>query len=114
MSFAEFFYRLTFFEAKGKSEISMLVHVVTKQELIEVKTQAAMNDGISNKRKRVDADLSAGTDHTDPMIRLSDALPTGVLSHAASYLAAPSRALFAATLFGNDMNDENRSKIAGN
>ena len=68
----------------------------------------------NNKRRRVDADLSAVTDHNTAMIRLSDALPTGVLSHVASFLAAPSRALFAATLFGNDKNDENRSKIAGN
>ncbi len=78
-----------------------------------MKTQATMNDDSSNKRRRVDAGLSAGTDHTAPMIHLS-ALPIGVLSHVASNLAAPSRALFAATLFGNDKNNENRSKIAGN
>ena len=69
-----------------------------------------MNDDSSNKRRRVDADLSAGT---APMINLS-ALPIGVLSHVSCFLAAPSRALFAATLFGNDKNNENRSKIAGN
>ncbi|KAL7452841.1 hypothetical protein ACHAWC_007342 [Mediolabrus comicus] len=47
------------------------------------------------------------------MIHLS-ALPIGVLSHVSCFLAAPSRALFAATLFDNEKNDENRSKIAGN
>lgn len=73
-----------------------------------------MNDNSSNKRRRVSADLSAGTDPTAPtMIHLS-ALPIGVLSHVSSFLAAPSRALFAATLFGNDENNDNRSKIAGN
>ncbi|KAL7448274.1 hypothetical protein ACHAWC_000493, partial [Mediolabrus comicus] len=73
-----------------------------------------MNDGISSKRRRVDADLSAGTDPTAPMIIHLSALPIGVLSHVSSFLAAPSRALFAATLFGNDENNDNRSKIAGN
>ena len=72
------------------------------------RSKTTMIDDSSNKRRRVD-----GAGPTSHIIHLS-ALPIGVLSHVSCFLAAPSRALFAATLFGNDKNDENRSKLAGN
>ncbi len=57
----------------------------------------------SSKRRRVDA--------ADGPTRIAD-LPIEALSIVGSFLAAPSRALFAVS-FGNDLTGENRSKIAG-
>ena len=84
---------------------------ITKIE-ITIMTEAAPPDV---KRRR----LSAANNSPQGIRRLTD-LPTGILSHAASFLAAPSKALFAIALDENSAttsspNDNDRSSaIVGN
>ena len=75
---------------------------------IPIITMAAAN--VSNKRKRLDGDasLDAGC--------LSD-LPSGILTHVANYLDAPSRLFFAAALATHQnttASDERNTAIVGN
>ena len=63
------------------------------------------------KRRRT----SAADSSPQGVICLSD-LPSGILAHAANFLAPPSRALFAVALDGNSAasTNESSSAIAGN
>ncbi|KAK1740864.1 ankyrin repeat domain-containing protein, partial [Skeletonema marinoi] len=65
----------------------------------------------SNKRRRI---VAAGSS-SQSISCLSD-LPSGILAHAASFLAAPSKALFAVALDGNSAvsSNERSSAIVGN